>query len=578
MNISLDNVLSLTYSRENQFFGEVSRYRTVKNYGIEGVFHSGQYVDNNNILNFPLKAPVTGYYNPDTLDTVTINGVSLGEGRITNLSIPQNDHIKRGVYNMNFSVYEDGDLSNITSDPNYAGLASVGSAKLIDNISESFNFTTSQNNNYAYDHSLTVTYIDHTTDAIDLAKTLANQIFSATLPFPLFSDPTISTTYNTAGKKYFTETFNLINKTCVFTKKFELLNNVQTDYTHDFKNSITIDQNGVVAVSENGSIKIKTTPFSSYINSTLSTIEGGAYTRCNTLFTNIISNLNILGANYESLNAIPLSFGKTINKLAGEMQYSITFANNAYLYAKSSIYGSHEFTVSLDQDANRVVNVNENGNFTIVGKKSDSYTNLNIMTLGQSLITESAARCSSFYSSLNLSSTLKELGRSMDFGKNFKSLNYAISYTDDATVLDNNQYFTKIAYSISADKASHMYQEYRIPNIAPFGTEGIYLYAGDQSNMGRVQIDIKAVAKRAATENNISDTISNMISTDKFNYLMNEFAAAKRMTQFNYSQNANNLPDNYVESCSYSADSERNVNLTTSDVFVSTADRYGSTL
>ena len=200
------------------------------------------------------------------------------------------------------------------------------------------------------------------------------------------------------------------------------------------------------------------------------------------------------------------------------------------------------------------------------------------MTLGQSLITESAARCSSFYSSLNLSSTLKELGRSMDFGKNFKSLNYAISYTDDATVLDNNQYFTKIAYSISADKASHMYQEYRIPNIAPFGTEGIYLYAGDQSNMGRVQIDIKAVAKRAATENNISDTISNMISTDKFNYLMNEFAAAKRMTQFNYSQNANNLPDNYVESCSYSADSERNVNLTTSDVFVSTADRYGSTL
>ena len=45
------------------------------------------------------------------------------------------------------------------------------------------------------------------------------------------------------------------------------------------------------------------------------------------------------------------------------MQYSITFANNAYLYAKSSIYGSHEFTVSLDQDANRVVNVNENGNF-----------------------------------------------------------------------------------------------------------------------------------------------------------------------------------------------------------------------
>jgi len=578
MNISLNNVLSLTYNRENQFLGEVSRYRSVKNYTIEGVFHSGQYVDNGDILNFPLKAPVTGYYNTDTLDTVSVNGVSLGEGRIISLNIPQGDHIKRGVYNINFSVYEDGDLSNITSDPNYAGLATMGSPKLIDNISESFNFTAAPNNNYNYDHTLTVTYIDHSTDAINLAKTLANQIFSATLPFPLFSDPTISTTYNTAGKKYFTETFNLINKTCTFTKKFEVLNNVQTDYTHEYKNSITIDQNGIIAATENGNIKIKSTPFSSYIDSALNTVQGGAYNRCNTLFTNIVGNLSILGANYENLNSIPLTFGKSINKLAGEIQYSITFANNAYLYQKSSIYGSHEFTVSLDQAENRVVNVNENGIFTIVGKKSNSYTTSNIITLGQTLITESATRCSNLYSSLGLSETLKELGRSMDFANHFKSLNYTVNYTDDATILTNNPHFTKIGYQIGADKANHMYQEYRIPNTAPFGTKGIYLYAGDQSNMGRVSIDIKAVAKRASNENTINDTISNLISTAKFNYLVNEFAAAKRMTSFQYSKQGNSLPDNFVEACTYTADSDRNVNLTISDMFVAKAERYDESL
>jgi hypothetical protein len=578
MNISLNNVLSLTYNRENQFLGEVSRYRSVKNYAIEGVFHSGQHVNNDDILNFPLKATVTGYYNTDTLDTVSVNGVSLGDGRITNLSIPQGDHIKRGVYNINFSVYEDGDLSNITSDPNYAGLATMGSAKLIDNISETFNFTVAPNNNYNYDHTLTVTYIDHSTDAITLAKTLANQIFSATLPFPLFSDPTISTTYNTAGKKYFTETFNLINKTCTFTKRFEVLNNVQTDYTHEYKNSISIDQNGIVAASENGIIKIKTTPFSSYINSASNTVQGGAYARCNTLFTNIVGNLSILGANYESLNSIPLISSKTINNLAGEIQYSVTFANNAYLYQKSNIYGSHEFTVSLDKSENRVVNVNENGVFTIIGKKSDSYTTSNIVNLGQTLMEESATRCSNFYSSLNFSSTLKELGRSMDFGKHFKSLNYTINYTDDATILTNNPHFTKIAYQIGADKANHMYQEYRIPNIAPFDTKGIYLYAGDQSNMGRVSLDIKAVAKRESNENTISDTITNLISTAKFNYLVNEFAAAKRMTSFSYSKQGNALPDNFVEACSYTADSDRNVNLTLSDAFVAKADKYGSDL
>ena len=453
----------------------------------------------------------------------------------------------------------------------------MGSAKLIDNISESFNFSTAANNNYSYDHTLTVTYINHTTDAISLAKTLASQIFAATLPFPLFSDPTISTTYNTAGKKYFTETFNLINKTCTFTKRFEVLNNIQSNYSHEYKNSITIDQDGIVAVSENGNIKIKTTPFSTYIDSSLNTVIGGAYGRCNTLFGNILGGLSSLGS-YEPLNTIPLSLGKTINKLAGEIQYSVTFANNAYIYSKSSIYGSHEFTVSLDQMENRVVNVSENGIFTIIGKKSDSYSTSTIIGLGQTLMTESASRCSSFYSSQGFSETLKELGRSMDFMKHFKSLNYSLNYTDDKTILTSDPNFTKIAYQIGADKATHMYQEYRIPNISPFGTKGIYLYAGDQSNMGRVNIEIKAVAKRGASENSINDTINNLITTNKFNALVNQYGAAKRLTNFTYSQQGNAVPDNFIESCSYSIDSDRNINVSLSDIFVAKVDKYSSKL
>jgi len=125
---------------------------------------------------------------------------------------------------------------------------------------------------------------------------------------------------------------------------------------------------------------------------------------------------------------------------------------------------------------NRVVNVNENGIFTIIGKKSDSYSTSTIIGLGQTLIAESAGRCSNLYSSLGFSETLKELGRSMDFAKHFKSLSYSINYTDDKTILTSDPNFTKIAYQIGADKATHMYQEYRIPNTSPFGQKNIYLY------------------------------------------------------------------------------------------------------
>ena len=580
MNISINDVISLTYNRENQFLGEgVSRYRSVKNYNIQAVFHSGQYIDNGSILNFPLKGPATGYYNPDTLDTISINGYSLGEGRVTSLNIPQGDHIKRGLYNINFVVYEDGDLSNITSDPNYAGLSTMGSAKLIDNISESFNFVTSQNNTFTYDHTLNVTYIENTSNAITLAKTLANQIFSATLPFPLITDPSISTTYNTAGKKYFTETYNLINKSCTFIKRFEILNNPETNYSHEYKNSITIDADGIVSVSEGGSIKIKSTPFSSYISSASNTVIAGAYSRCNTLFSQALGDLSVLGS-YDALNSIPIVNGKTINNLAGEIQYTVTFANNAYIYEKSNIYGSHEFVVALDVDANRVVNINENGSFTIIKTKTDSYTTSQIITLGQTLISESSTRCSNIYNIIPSAdrTTLKELGRSMDFGKNFKTLNYTVSYTDDRSILTTDPNFTKVSYEIGVDKASHMYQEYKIPNITAFGGKNVYLYAGDQSNMGRYFTTIKAVAKRGASENTISDTINNLITTSKFNSLVNQYGAAKRLTSFRYSENGNNVPDNFVDSCTFSVDSERNLTLNMTDVFVAQVARYASAL
>jgi len=123
-----------------------------------------------------------------------------------------------------------------------------------------------------------------------------------------------------------------------------------------------------------------------------------------------------------------------------------------------------------------------------------------------------------------------------------------------------------------------MYQEYRIPNILPFGTKGVYLYAGDQSNMGRINIEIKAVAKRGAGENNINDTISNLITTDKFNALVNQYGAAKRLTNFTYSQQGNSIPDNFIENCTYSIDSDRNINVSLSDIFVAKVNIYSSKL
>lgn len=576
MNIAFNNITNLSFTKENRFFGDgIARYRSLKNYSIEGVLHDGQTINNDTITAFP---KITGYYNNDNFDTVSINGNSLGKGKITSVNVPRGDHIKRGLYTVNFTVYDAGDLSILNGDPNYAGLTTINSSELLEDFSETFNFNTSNNNTFSYDHSLNIRYLEDSSSAITLAKNLANTIFSASLPFPFLSDLTIASDYDTAGKKYYTETFNLITKSCSFTKKFEILNTPQTNYSNEFKHSITIDPDGNINVSENGRIKIKTTPFATYINGATNTVIGGAYTRCNNVFTNIMGSADAALGVYEPLITTPIQQGRTINKLAGEVEYTVNFTNNKYFYLKSSFFGTHDFTVSLDKNQEEIVTVNENGSFTINRSEIATVNKTNVINLAQTLMSDAATRCSNLYSIIPNGTTLKELGRNVDFKNNFKVLNYTINYSDDPTILINNPNFTKISYEMGVDKSKHIYQKYRIPNIRPFGSPvgSEYLYPGDQSDIGNFYINVRAVAKRGATEITINDTISNLITTSNFNSLVNSYAAAKRLTTFTY--NSKGTPENYLSNCTFTIDSERNIGVNLSNAYVGIVPRYASNL
>lgn len=576
MNIAFNNITNLSFTKENRFFGDgIARYRSLKNYSIEGVLHSGQAINNDTITAFP---QITGYYNNDNFDTVSINGTSLGEGRVTSVNIPRGDHIKRGLYTVNFTVYDTGDLSVLDGDPNYAGLTTINSSELLEDFSETFNFNTSNNNTFSYEHALNIRYLEDTSSAITLAKNLANTIFSASLPFPFLSDPSITSDYDTAGKKYYTETYNLITKSCSFTKRFEILNTPQTNYSNEYKHTISIDTDGTINVSENGRIKIKSTPYTTYIDGAITAVMGGAYTRCNNVFTNILGGADTALGDYEPLISKPIQQGKTINKLAGEIEYTINFTNDKYFYSKSSFFGTHDFTVSLDKNQEEIVTVNENGSFTINQSEIENVNKTNVMNLAQTLMSESATRCSNLYSIIPNGTTLKELGRNVDFKNNFKVLNYTINYSDDPTILTTNPNFTKISYEMGVDKSKHIYQKYRIPNIKPFGSSqgSEYLYAGDQSDLGNFYINVRAVAKRASNENTINDTISNLITTSNFNALVNSYGAAKRLTTFTYASQG--TPENYLSNCTFTIDSERNVGLNLSNAYIAPVPRYASNL
>jgi hypothetical protein len=362
MALDFPNVEVLGINQEARFFDHGTNFSNIQKISLRG-----------NVIDLLRTQGVTGIwsgsegilateYNNTNFQALIVNGYNFGTGRIVNMSFSPGVDVQTKSYSANLLLYNSGNLFTF-SGTFYSGIR-IQNFQYLQGFSEDYNFTRKRNLGYSYSHSANIRLNSGigTLQSIPEAKLIAQTLFTGSnLGLQFYSGFT-----NVAGKRFYTESYDLINNNCSFNETFDF-----DDYDGGGKysatrvNSFQLDQNGEITVTENAIIRGIIYP--TYQNA-VSAIAGemtGAYFRCNNLF-----GIYAPPASTPFINS-PISQGRTFDLFNNVLTYTVTFSN------KPDNFGPYfwDYTDNI-QRTNGILTVTEEG--TIRGKnenRNTAYTN-----------------------------------------------------------------------------------------------------------------------------------------------------------------------------------------------------------
>jgi hypothetical protein len=254
--LNLPSATLIGYSSKGNFFGEdVARWRTVQTVTIEGVMGPTDIED--------MAADDLNIDDPDSwlyLDLpVSVNGVAVNNSRLISLSFPASaaateNHDGTAKFIATYEVYI------VPASSTILGIA-FNDLKSLEDFSENISFNLEEDNSYSCSHTLNVKYASGTgggadgnagesANGIAAAKTLAATIFAGTPPSIPSSIQGHPGSYGRAGKRYYTESYDLEGFGCSFTESYKLYStqpaNNATNYTAKIKISFLIAKRGLL--------------------------------------------------------------------------------------------------------------------------------------------------------------------------------------------------------------------------------------------------------------------------------------------------------------------------------------------
>jgi hypothetical protein len=323
-----------------------------------------------------------------SLSAVRQNPVRIGEYTVT-LEIPISG--SEDAFNMEGPINQTYFQNSFPGDKVKNIFKESGAA--FANFSENFAFSVSDDKTYEYEHSLNVQMLSGqhlAPEPIETSKDVARIIFNAApanLPAFGFIDDQFSGFYrdtnipqggDVSGVKYFSEVYDLVNLNCTFSKKCRLNNDLKEDYSLALSHSLTLNENGIVNVTENG--LLKSTLGSKTIAERFTDVRGfleteinNSYARCSSLFESTYKPIGFFDPNYqgedtsqsseetENLVTKPIKIGRSYQPNLATAQYSTSFINHQGKYLANFI---HEYTQTVNEDEAGVIGVTENGKVT----------------------------------------------------------------------------------------------------------------------------------------------------------------------------------------------------------------------
>ena len=217
------------------------------------------------------------------------------------------------------------------------------------------------------------------------SKKAARRIFEAR-PALGFIDAKYSGYYQVTGKSLYSETYNLSNHTCSFGKSFTLNQETGTNYSVHYDHRVSIGEDGISTITENGRVKGKEVPFFSTARTAVETEIQNSYSRVTGVFSGYCAGYNngsyflpyTSGINhgpsgmYIDVFDRPTDISRTYNSGEGSVEYSVTYSNDP------KITGSyfHDRTVSISKGEGDNFSVEEGGTITLYQSRRISPQNL----------------------------------------------------------------------------------------------------------------------------------------------------------------------------------------------------------
>jgi len=382
MPYKFPNASVINYSRESKFLGENFHYANVKNLTVQGFIRdefNGSGVKDVflSMSGIIFSGCESGNVNPfQTYQEVFLNDVSIGSGRVTNISFDEGDNntVRRTNYNIDIEIFDTGDLDNFTG-TYYPDDVLTGDLSYLQDLTESFSFDKANDGAYSFSHNVSITFLDnYTGNAITKARTIVSGLFNNEPSFGLL-DNEYSGYYfklKNSGEKNFSESYDLVNLSFDFTKSYNLLSpnvyqNNGAKYNLSTNHDIRISEDGKVTITEQGNIKALNGSVGNAITGALYEIENSAYTRCNDIYTGYKdSNSKFLFSLTEpytsqelGLANIQLNKNFEVDINSKTANYSVSFSNDI----NYDVSGSRSANYSVSQQEDGTIQITENGEY-----------------------------------------------------------------------------------------------------------------------------------------------------------------------------------------------------------------------
>jgi hypothetical protein len=508
------NASFLGVDQRGEFFGDSARYKTVKTLSIEGFVDSR--ASNTDVAGVAetvntIKTLISSVNSEKVMEVITINGSGYGTGKIISLEFQASPNatssqVQVGHYSAQIELYSAGDLlSNTVMDG-----VTVPYPELLEDFSETYSFSRDEEDNYDYNHDLSIKYISGigsngtAIDPIAQSKILAGNIYSQTL-ISFNGRLGTSADYDSAGKTYHTEAYDTINGSTNYTKKKKFLKSIHAgapaSYAFKVSNVFSMGEDGNVTVSEKGEVMGRAGDILTSSKAGMETEIANSFARCSSVYDIYIKEIGAIShkATYSTnaLNSIVVSVSRNIDNNIGSVSYDVTYTDDVNM---SNVNYLTDRKMELNKKGN-VYSISENATLT-------SYFPKGVLWLpaGVEAVTEIPAaataksRCLSFYTdSGGTSSTLNLLSSASEIPKYGKQFSYTYKFTDDPEVLTDVAGRFNKKHMKSSDKPGIVaIKGYIIPN-----TTYEFIHLPGQTSIGIRTIEISAQLKRVAYTNNL---------------------------------------------------------------------------